>query len=280
MFCITYPSGAYGNFVSWTLEWMQGNFPVDARPFTAHKNSHGWKCSWAGTVDEACTNVRNNTMLHPIRDTTTRLDDVYDKLFNHYDKIVALHPAEDDLMWHMNNKLTKIPNDAWMVASSEEILKNMAKGHWRGNNPWEAREHLSFYLWGHNVAEVRFNDVKSYSNYRFKEIETNMIRDQFVDTVIALADWLEIEVVRSIADIELLQKDWLKNEPNLYKDKLIKDLTSAIINDKFMEMKDLSIFDEAIIQRNLRLEGYEIECFELNTWPTDTIKLRELIYEN
>lgn len=283
MFCITFPGGAYGNFVSWTLEWMQGNFPADYRPFTAQKNSHNWSSNQVSTVDQACTNVRNNTILHPIQDSSTRIVDSYDKLFNHYDKIVALHPAKDDFIWHMNNKLTKIYKSGWIaarMAANHDALLSEGLANWQGNEHWETREHLSFYLWDQHIAEVRFNDVESYSNPRFKKIEINMIRDQFVDTFMALADWLEIEVVRSIADIELLQKDWLKNEPNLHKDKLIKDLTSAIINDKFMEMKDLSIFDEAIIQRNLRLEGYEIECFELNTWPTDTIKLRELIYEN
>jgi hypothetical protein len=217
--------------------------------------------------------------LHPILDSSTQIVDVYDKLFNHYDKIVALYPAKDDFIWHMNNKLTKMYKLGWMAVNHDTMLSE-GMADWQGNDHWETREHLSYYLWDQHISEVRFNDIESYRNTRLKKIELNMIRDQFVDTFMALADWLEIEVVRSIADIELLQKDWLKNEPNLYKDKLIKDLTSAIINDKFMEMKDLSIFDEAIIQRNLRLEGYEIECFELNTWPTDTIKLRELIYEN
>ena len=278
MFCITYPGGAYGNFVSWTLEWMQGNFPVENRPFTDQRNSHNWSSNYSLTVDQACSDVKNNTILHPIRDTTTRLVDSYNKLFDHYDKIVALYPAKDDFIWHMNNKLTKIFKSRWLLETGKTMTQDLAS--WQGNEHWETREHLSYYLWDQHIAEVRFNDVDSYSNPRFKKIEINMIRDQFVDTFMALADWLEIEVVRSIADIELLQKDWLKNEPNLYKDKLIKDLTSAIINDKFMEMKDLSIFDEAIIQRNLRLGGYEIKCFELNTWPASTTELRKLIYEN
>ena len=157
MFCITYPGGAYGNFVSWTLEWMQGNFPVENRPFTDQRNSHNWSSNYSLTVDQACSDVKNNTIL-------------------------------------------------------------------------ETREHLSYYLWDQHIAEVRFNDVDSYSNPRFKKIEINMIRDQFVDTFMELADWLEIEVMRSIADIKVLHTDWLKNEPYLYKDKLIKDLTSAIIN--------------------------------------------------
>ena len=278
MFCITYPGGAYGNFVSWTLEWMQGNYPVDYRPFTDQKNSHGWKNKKVLTVDEASDNVRNNTILHPIQLKSEVLVDKFDQLLNHYARILHIYPAKDDFMWHMNNKLTKIWHYGWL-AHNEELVEEGA-GHWQGRDTWETREHLSYYLWDQHIAEVRFDEVVSYSNPRFKKIELNMIRDKFVNTFMELADWLEIEVVRSIADLELLWKDWLDNEPYLYKDRLIKDLTSATINDKFMEMKDLSIFDEAIIQRNLRLEGYEIECFGLNTWPVSTTELRELIYEN
>ena len=34
MYIIAYPAGCYGNFIGFTLDWMQGNYAVDYRPFT------------------------------------------------------------------------------------------------------------------------------------------------------------------------------------------------------------------------------------------------------
>ena len=41
-----------------------------------------------------------------------------------------------------------------------------------------------------------------------------------------------------------------------------------------------TMLDEAYVQHCLREQGYEIRCDGLDTFPTNSSDLRELIYEN
>ena len=61
MYIVAYPGGCYGQFIAWALEWMQGSYPTDYRPFTKQNNSHNWKNeNWRSCVDEAVSNPREN----------------------------------------------------------------------------------------------------------------------------------------------------------------------------------------------------------------------------
>ena len=41
-----------------------------------------------------------------------------------------------------------------------------------------------------------------------------------------------------------------------------------------------TLIDEAYVQHSLREQGYEIQCDGLDTFPTNSRDLREIIYEN
>lgn len=275
MYCITYPGGCYGNFVAWTLQWMQNKYPVDYRPFTIDHNSHAWKSPHKKNIELALVDPVQGCMVHPIQAETDTIESAFNKLFTVYEKIIALYPASSDFVWHLNNKQTKIYRDGWIKQNHEQM--NMSS--WQGNQTWELREFLSLYLYDQHMAETGYNDIVDYENSKVFKIQINQIRDDFNNTFNKLSEWLQIENVRSDDDLSKLHLDWLQNEPYLYKDRLIKEIVYAIIHDKNVEMKNLSIFDEAEIQRRLRNAGYEIKCYGLNEWPSTTTQLRELIYE-
>ena len=40
MYIVIYAGGCYGQFVTFTLDWLQGNYSEDFRPFTPQGNAH------------------------------------------------------------------------------------------------------------------------------------------------------------------------------------------------------------------------------------------------
>jgi hypothetical protein len=277
MYCITFAGGCYGNFVAWTLEWMQGRYPLDYRPFTAANNSHNWRSTYRGSIEEAVAHPIEGACLHPVHNETDSIVTSIEKLLTVYDKVVVLYPELEDFLWSCNNKLTKIYSNekGWINNNSKYI----GLAEWESKEPWEYRESLSFFLYNQHMSEIRYKDIINYSNSCMLKIEINQIRDDFNNTFNKLSEWLQIENVRSDDDLTKLHKDWIQNEPYLYKDRLIKEMFDAIINNIDIPMNDCSIFDQADIQRRLRNAGYEIKCHSLNEWPGTTTQLRELIYE-
>lgn len=288
MYCIAYNGGCYGNFVAFTLEWMQDNYPVDFRPFTERKNSHVGAIKHRYTIDEAMTNPVNGAGLHPKIEQSDKIIANIEKLLTVYDKVLLLYPALDDFLWNCNNKLTKIFHDTsikFPVRDVEQAWFNANSCHffdidnWQSAETWVYREFLSFWLYDQHLAETGYKDISNYNNDRVVKIQINQLRDNFHSTFKKIAQEMEISNVRSDDDLSKLHSDWLENEPYLYKDRLIKEMVDAIINDVDTPMNECSIFDQADIQRRLRNAGYEIKCYGLNEWPSTTTQLRELVYK-
>jgi hypothetical protein len=276
MHIIAYNAGSYGQFTGWCLDWMQGKHSENARPFTSRGNSHNNGLVHQTTVDNAITSPVTNSHVHPIQTKSDNLIVQLEKLLSVYDKVVLLYPSIDDFAWNFNNKLNKI----WGVQGwIERHISEMFSSSWQSAETWELREWLSISWHDTHMSECRYADTINYSNNRVFKIPINKIRDDFVNTFQSLSKYLELDNIRTTEDLEKLHKDWINNEPHLYKDKLIKDLVYATINNINKEMTGLTILDEADMQRRLRLEGYEIKCHGLNEWPKTTKQLRELIYE-
>ncbi len=291
MYCIAYPPGAYGNFIAWTLEWLQGKHPVDYRPFKTgyHSNyygssvnntvfnSHGWNNVMAGTPEQACQLAHDGILVHPLPQDVPLLQPQLGLLHTVYDKIVYVYPEPDDFVWYMNNYDKKALPNGW-VNEFKDLL-DVNSHHWQGNQRWELREQLSFLLQEVCTAGSGIRELHSLDKKYIWTIPINQLRDNFEKTVIETANWLDFKIVRTHKEIDTLYYDWLQREIFAHKDKLISDLVGAIIDNKHMKMKDLTIVDECEIQRQLRVLGYEIECYGLNEWPETTTQLRELIYE-
>jgi len=57
-------------------------------------------------------------------------------------------------------------------------------------------------------------------------------------------------------------------------------ICESIINNIDYSWTDLTLVDEAEIQKQLRKRGYELRCFELNTFPIDSQSLNKLLIKS
>ena len=61
-------------------------------------------------------------------------------------------------------------------------------------------------------------------------------------------------------------------------DHVCQQILAAVVNGQYSEWEDLSIFDEAWLQWQLRNNKLEIRCEGLDKFPTNSLQLRELLY--
>lgn len=276
MYCITYPCGAYGKFVSWTLLWLSGVFDKRARPFNG-QNAHSWNSDkiLADTVEEACKIARSGLSMHPVYKEGQSLADQLEKLSSVYDKIVYLYPDKQDYVWYMNNKMFKVwPGNSGLQVQFEHLGHNYSD-----KALWEQREYLSLFYYDKTLIEVCQDEIEYLNKTYIKTVPINTLRDNFIQTIKSIADYCDVKIQQTDSDIVSLYTDWISVEKYLYKDKLINGLVDSIMTHEYTDMHNLTIVDESEIQRRLRLKGFEIQCYQLNKWPTTTTQLRELIYE-
>jgi len=286
-YVIAYPGGAYGNFVGFTLRWMIGDYPVDYRPFTSEGNSHSWEMRFLNDQHgleslEPLLGLDTFNLMHPKREENQKLLDRLQILTNYYDKVLYILPSFDDCVWILNNRQTKIYSEGWIEHNRHTFIDLDA---WESDKKeiWEMREFLSLFLYDQLLSETELPNVLDYQNYdsnKIKFVYMNELRDKFTITFKDLCNWLNLQISRTDSDIFQLEKDWKNHESFLYKDMLINDLVNAIIDNKNLSMENLTLVDEAMIQRQLRNKGFELQCYKLNKWPKTTSELRELIYES
>ena len=106
-------------------------------------------------------------------------------------------------------------------------------------------------------------------------IEIGQLRDNFVETITKLFEKLNLPIIRN--NIEFIYEEWDKLQYFKNKDKQIKEIVDAVLNDVDLDFGGLSIIDEAEIQRQLRNNGWEIQCYDLNVFPTNTTDLKKLL---
>ena len=276
---IVFNTGAYGNFFNWTLNWMQGVYEQNSRPWGEYGNSHNYNKS-TGYVK-----------IHPANYNYT-LDQFVKNLFNDYNfkKVLFIHPTENTMLWNLNNKFFKIWIEEGYIKNlynSEDCQPRQDLSTWKKDfdslDSWEIREYLSLSMMNAHLSEVRFNEIDklSFDNFLKISLEEIASEDAFNNTLGKIVNFLSINVCRSQDEISQLYNEWLSLQEHINKDKLIKSYIHAIVNQIDIKFENLTIVDEAEIQRTLRDEyKLELKCYNLNTWPETTSELNKLLYKD
>jgi hypothetical protein len=196
-----------------------------------------------------------------------------------------IEKTDDNLHYLKNNQLEGL--ESHLVSTLKEhlvlefkddpLVKNWGKQSAADMEDWELREFLSMYLYG------RWTDVfdpdmfatlkKEFPAVTFMEI--GELRDNFADTITTLFKKLNLPMIRD--NIEFIHKEWDKLQYFKDRDKQVKAIVDSVLGNEDLAWTDLSIIDEAEIQRQLRNNGWEIRCYDLNIFPTNTVDLRRLL---
>lgn len=139
---------------------------------------------------------------------------------------------------------------------------------------WEVREWLSLIGYDHWIDGV------SVVPENFLKISSKDILNDTLNTFKKIINWTGLTYNnKDLSEFALMWRD--KQQYVLDEHKLITDIVNSTINNIPLTIpKDLNIFAQAIIQQKLRNNGYELACDGLNSFPTSTVELHNMLIEN
>jgi len=149
---------------------------------------------------------------------------------------------------------------------------NIDYTHWKEMQPWELREWFSlFYVaWIQEWIESKNQVGKDF--YKVSNVE---ILENFPQVVRELFKHCNLTESPGLDDFAMLwrnKQQYIMDEFNLL-DRVIE----CTINNVPFSWNLINIIAEAIVQQRLRANGYEIRCDGLNTFPTDSETLYNLL---
>jgi hypothetical protein len=165
-----------------------------------------------------------------------------------------------------------------LTKTSKKHAKRWDKDSINDMEVWELREFLSLYSYGEwaNLYQGLETLNEEFTNTVFLEI--GQLRDNFEQTIIDLLERLDLPLVRD--NFDYVYNNWSNVQKFKFKDREIKEIVQATVNGNDLHWGELSIIDEAEIQRQLRENGWEIRCFGINNFPTSSAALKLLLYKN
>lgn len=158
--------------------------------------------------------------------------------------------------------------------SSAKNLKNWNKDytHWSQSQPWELREWFSLFYpeWVQEWINSQYQVDDSWLLIKNTDILYSPV-DQF-KKIINFCGLTEFKGIESFSAKWQTAQKYIVDEFNL-----LDNITDSTINNIPLQWNSLNIIAEAIIQQRLRALGYEIRCDGLNTFPTDSKTLYNLL---
>lgn len=146
---------------------------------------------------------------------------------------------------------------------------------------WELRELLSLYAVGERFdssdAEI-FNTISTkFPNIVVLDILD--LRDNFNEVIKKFISLIGLPLVRE-DKLDEVHQQWLLRQVHKDKDTLVQTIVHSLINNLEFSWTTLTLIDESFLQHYLRMQGYNIKCWNLNEFPTNTKDFLPLLETN
>lgn len=170
-----------------------------------------------------------------------------------------------------------------MIESPRHSLNNENLLGWGEHNIddfdiWQLREFLSLFYVENMESESNCWKIIETNNPDILFIYIDSLRENFNDTILQISTYFNIEVT-DIKRNKLIEvyKIWKTLQKQIDKDLLCDKIVQSILLGKNFDWSNyqLSIIDEAWVQKKLRDNNMDIKCYNLNVFPTNTETLRE-----
>lgn len=142
---------------------------------------------------------------------------------------------------------------------------------------WQLREMISF---EHHT--LLHNTTKLYQPSTELDVINVSIRDLvdcFQSTVTRLFKELNLPITRC-DQFDRAESEWLGREKCIGTDQLCLDIVANTLAGNTFDWSadQLTLIDEAYVQYLLRQHGLELRCYGLDTFPTNSVQLKQLLY--
>ena len=289
---IVYNGGSYGTYLEWVLTTLTTDIPI-VDPFNSNGNSHQFCGNHAGIIhsskwkkiaskEKSCLFVR----LHPKTQQHEVLDDNLNQILAVAEKIIYLYPDPGSVLLTVNNFYSKIWADWWSKRLSDPVFADNLYSNWpveRGMPVdqipvWIKREILSFNLMPSWYDQVEWYHPDRWNHPRCQLVLTNELLYNFESTMQKLQKFCNLEFKKNIADLVPMHDTMLSLQQYRFQGRLCHNIVTCTLTNQPLEWGELPLLSQSWIQWELRNQGYEIRCFGLDTFPTNSVQLRELLY--
>jgi hypothetical protein len=150
---------------------------------------------------------------------------------------------------------------------------------WHKNNinefdVWELRELLSLYWFTRTDGEIdALEQNKLLHHNKIMFISISDIKNNFIDTVTRSAQHFDVPMADTMINrLQDVYQQWLPLQTQINKDSICRQVVESLLDNIPFDWRhcNLSIIDEAWIQKTLRDNQVEIKCQDLNEFPTNT----------
>ena len=285
---IAYSPGAYGTYLEWCLTTLTSQEKIVA-PFLTNGNSH----QFIGNILSGCqefVNLTQSANFARFSPKTTKEESLSKNLTSVCERVSALihlYPDKNSILLCINNLYSKIYSDWWEHHFTKNYIDStVIYKNWpidqnmdiKDIPKWIKREFLSFYLMPAWRNMVEWYHPNIWHHTKCHVVTVGQLLYNFEETLSQIAEFCGLNYVRPISDLADYHKQNLKNQKDLNADNLCNQIINSVIEQTEFHWGEISLINESWIQWQLRNLGYEIQCHELDIFPTNSVHLRELLY--
>ena len=192
-----------------------------------------------------------------------------------FKKIVQLTLDSSCHLMLLHNKLKKSKDDGYQQLFNRII--DHCREPFGASDPvpvWQLREMVSFEHSNNNIDQYQPVVSDQVINVPIRQLVHN-----FQGTVVGVLQCLDLPIVHD-DHFDRIKSQWLDSEKFVNVDSLCQQIVSAVLSGQEFEWSadQLSLIDEAYIQYLLRQNRLELRCYGLDTFPTSSVQLKELLY--
>jgi hypothetical protein len=200
------------------------------------------------------------------------------------DKLIVIHAnsssdAELNMLFQYHKIATGVLNKSEGIFCGDNghsiVNWNSNYTSWQEMKAWELREWLSIFYPQWILEWVNSKDVKFNCNpFLVSSID---ILTNLESTFLKISEYLGLTIINKKELTHFCNK-WTKAQQYIVDEyRLIDLIVSSIFNNEDYNWPALNIIAESIIQKRLRDAGYELKCYNLNTFPTNSKTLANLL---
>jgi hypothetical protein len=295
---IVYNPGAYGTYLEYLLDTFtcQGSQRFHGLPFDANTGSSH---QFIGHFVNSVTGWRNYiadqkfskfVRLHPKTLKDESLSCNIHKILSSVNQAILIYPTESTLILNLNNYYYKVW-DSWLQTQfdSNNISISVLYDNWPISKEtkiseipnWIIREFLSLYLVPAWYAQIEWPLSEQLSNPNLLIVRLSDLMHDIIATVEKICKFCNLDLIINHQQLSDIHQIMLSYQKNLHKDVLCRKIVQHVVDgiDFDYSNETLTLIDESWIQWRLRELGYELQCHELNQFPTSTAHLTNKIYQ-
>lgn len=287
---IAFSGGTYGTYLEWCLDTLTTEKEISP-PFNTNGNSHNYPgthllnmAGWNEFVQGS--NQPNFARLHPKTSKNESLTKNLEQLCRESEFVIHLYPSENTKLLCINNLFTKVWEDWWTQEFESTSDTGMIYQNWpiEPGTPlkdvpvWIKREFLSFYMVPSWNDMVEWYHPSVWSHPKCLTVTVEELLYNFEFTLDKITTVLNLDTKKEIQQLLPYHKQNLQLQKFLHHDQLCANIVQSMYSNTDWSWEPLGLFGESWVQWELRNQGFEIQCHDLDIFPTNSLQLKKLLY--